>query len=186
MNMFLKWSGILASLAGLYLVGIQLTGNFAAVLVGEIYRSNQPTAAQITDYAANYGIKTIVNLRGSAKDATWYKEEVATAKTLGLTHIDFAMSADRVLSVDEVRSLTTILRNAPKPLLVHCRSGADRTGLVSAIYLSQIANVDEETAERQLSIRFGHIGIPFVSPTYAMDESWERLEKVLDLARKPS
>lgn len=82
-----------------------------------------------------------------------------------------------LLGGDEARQLATLLRDAPKPLLIHCRSGSDRTGLASAIYLNQVANIDQETAERQLSLRFGHIGIPLVSPTYAMDESWERLEK---------
>jgi hypothetical protein len=36
--------------------------------------------------------------------------------------------------------------------------------------------MDEETAEGQLSIYFGHIGIPYLSSAYAMDESWEILE----------
>jgi protein tyrosine/serine phosphatase len=181
MHTLLKWSGILSSLIGLvlavYLVAIQLTGNFATVLAGELYRSNQPTPAQITGYVANYGIKTIVNLRGSKPKAAWYQEEVATARALGLTHIDVDMAANREFSLDEARQLATLLRDAPKPLLIHCRSGSDRTGLASAIYLNQVANVDEETAEWQLSLRFGHIGIPFVSPAYAMDESWERLER---------
>jgi protein tyrosine/serine phosphatase len=181
MHTVLKWSGISFGLIGLvfaaYLAAIQLTGNFATVLAGELYRSNQPTAAQITRYAANYGIKTIVNLRGSKPNAAWYREEVATARALGLTHIDVDMAANRELSIDEARQLASILRDAPKPLLIHCRSGSDRTGLASAIYLNQVANVDEETAEWQLSLRFGHIGIPFVSPAYAMDESWERLER---------
>ncbi|MDQ0318458.1 protein tyrosine/serine phosphatase [Pararhizobium capsulatum DSM 1112] len=181
MRKMLKWSGISACLAGIglgaYLVGIQLTGNFAVVVPGEVYRSNQPSASEIADYAQLYDIKSIVNLRGSDDKAAWYKDEVTAAKGLGLTHIDFKMSADQELTLEEARQLTAILRDAPKPLLIHCRSGADRTGLASVIYLNRIAKVDESTAERQLSIRFGHVGIPFFSPTYAMDETWERIEK---------
>lgn len=41
--------------------------------------------------------------------------------------------------------------------------------------------IDEETAEKQLSIRFGHVGIPFLSPAFAMDESWEALEEAFGL-----
>lgn len=55
-------------------------------------------------------------------------------------------------------------------------SGADRTGLTAAIYLAAIAGAGEHEAEKQLSIRYGHIGIPFVSRAYAMDETWEELE----------
>jgi hypothetical protein len=42
--------------------------------------------------------------------------------------------------------------------------------------------VDEETAEEQLSLRFGHIAIPYLSSAYAMDENWENLEKTFGLS----
>lgn len=161
---------------GLYFLAIQATGNFYAVVPGELYRSNQPTAFQVADYAQRYGIKTIVNLRGSAEDAAWYRDEVATAATYGVKHIDFRMSALRQLTLEESEKLVALLRDAPKRILIHCKSGADRTGLASAIYLHQIAKVDDGVAEWQLSLRFGHVGIPYLSPTYAMDETWENVE----------
>lgn len=180
MNGFLKKAalvlGIAATAVGFYLVGIQLTGNFAAVLPGEVYRSNQPTAAAIASYAGRYGIRTIINLRGRHEKEAWYEAEVATTKRLGIGLIDFPMVADQRLDAEGAAKLVAILKDAPRPILIHCRSGADRTGLASVIYLAKVAKVDEETAERQLSVRYGHIGIPLLSPTYAMDESWEALE----------
>ncbi len=176
-----KWLGLSAGLTGIalgaYLVGIQLTGNFAVVVANEVYRSNQPSPAEIEAYRDRYGIRTIVNLRGRNEGAAWYRQETATAEALKINHIDFSMSADQELTLDEARKLVAILRDAPKPVLIHCRSGSDRTGLASVIYLNRIAHVDEHTAEQQLSIRFGHIGVPFFSPTYAMDETWERIER---------
>ncbi|WP_426126388.1 dual specificity protein phosphatase family protein [Pararhizobium sp. PWRC1-1] len=169
------FAGVLAF--GAYFLAIQATGNFYAVVPGELYRSNQPTSAQVADYTKRYGIKTIVNLRGSSEDAAWYKDEVATAASLSVNHIDFRMSARQQLTLEETQKLVTLLRDAPKPILIHCKSGADRTGLASAIYLHQIANASEDTAEGQLSVRFGHLGIPYLSSTYAMDENWENLEK---------
>jgi protein tyrosine/serine phosphatase len=162
---------------GAYFLTLQATGNFYAVVPGELYRSSQPTSAQVADYAQRYGIKTIVNLRGSSEDAAWYKQEVAAAASLGIEHIDFRMSARQQLTLEETQKLVALMRDAPKPILIHCKSGADRTGLASAIYLHQIANASEDTAERQLSVRFGHLGIPFLSPASAMDENWETLEK---------
>lgn len=47
------------------------------------------------------------------------------------------------------------MRDAPKPILVHCLSGADRTGLASVMYSQQIANMKEDVAGRQLSFAFG-------------------------------
>jgi hypothetical protein len=47
-----------------------------------------------------------------------------------------------------------------------------------AALLQQIAGTDEEVSERQLSVRYGHIGIPYISASFAMDESWEIFEEV--------
>lgn len=180
MKRFLKWTGLASGAAGLglglYLVAIQLTGNFAAVVPGEAYRSNQPTPADLATYAERYKIRTVINLRGRDEKAAWYKNEAAAAKQLGLTLIDFPLRSSQRLDAKTADELVTILRDAPRPILIHCHSGADRTGLASVVYLARIAHADEETAERQLSIRYGHFGVPFFSPTYAMDESWEDME----------
>lgn len=180
MNGFLKTAGLVLGISAAalcaYLVTIQLMGNFATLVPGEAYRSNQPTAADIAAYSARYGIRTIVNLRGRHEAAEWYRDEVAAAENLGIRLIDFPMEADRRLDAEGAGQLVTLLRDAPRPILIHCRSGADRTGLASVLYLARVAGVDEEKAERQLSLRFGHIGIPFLSSAYAMDESWEALE----------
>jgi protein tyrosine/serine phosphatase len=160
---------------GAYLAFLQLSGNFHTVIPGELYRSAQPSPSQLELYAKKYGVKTVVNLRGSSEKA-WYDREIATGKRLGLTHIDFAMSASKGLAPAQADQLVALLKDAPKPILLHCRSGADRTGLVSVIYSQQVAGLAEDTAERQLSIFFGHVAIPYFSPAFAMDENWRRLE----------
>lgn len=186
MNRILKrtalFLGLTAAALGAYLAGIQATGNFATVIAGEVYRSNQPTPAELARYVKRYDIRTIVNLRGRRESAAWYRNEVAAAKRLGVNLVDFPMRADRALDAAAAERLVAILRDAPRPILIHCRSGSDRTGLASVVYLARIAKVDEETAERQLSLRYGHIGIPMLSPAYAMDESWEALEEVWGIA----
>jgi protein tyrosine/serine phosphatase len=182
MKIFLKRTAIGLLVGGLsfgaHLGILQLTGNFHEVVAGELYRSNQPSASRIASYAKDYGIRTIVNLRGKNDGAAWYSEEIAKASELGLTHVDFRMSASQELSMSEIAE-TSLMRDLPKPILIHCQSGSDRTGLVSAIYLNQIAGMDAEDAERQLSIRYGHFGIPYLSAAYPMDESWEKLETTL-------
>ncbi len=40
-------------------------------------------------------------------------------------------------------------------------------------------NVPSEEAETQLSFRFGHIGIPFLSAAYAMDITWKEQENMI-------
>ena len=160
---------------GAYLVGIQLTGNFAPVVDGEVYRSNQPTAAQLKTYSRTRGIRSVINLRGDGSGEEWYRQEVATSKSLGIVHYDFPMSDREELSLERAQLLVRLMRNAEKPMLIHCKAGADRTGLASALYLAKIAGAGEEDAEAQLSIRYGHVSLP-VSPSYAMDRSFDNLE----------
>ena len=44
-----------------------------------------------------------------------------------------------------------------KPVLIHCKSGADRTGLAAAIYLLTEGGKTLDQAERQLSLRYIHL-----------------------------
>ncbi|NVD37434.1 dual specificity protein phosphatase family protein [Ensifer sp. HO-A22] len=171
---------VVAAVSVLYLVALQWTGNFHTLVAGEVYRSGQPSSRSIAAYSKTYGIRTILNLRGESKES-WYRDEAAAAQRNGIRLINFPMSSSSAISLQETRALMAILRDAPKPLLIHCKAGADRTGLVSTIYLQQIAGVDEETAEWQLSPIYGHVALPYFSSTFAMDETWEALEKSFGL-----
>lgn len=166
-------SGIsITSFMGGYLFTIQNSGNIHTIIAGQAYRSNQPTASRITDLQARFGIKTIINLRGAEPGTDWYDEEIAASKSLKITHADFEMSSSRTLSFDQTHALISLMQNAEKPILIHCKAGSDRTGLASALYIAAIAKGDEPQAKAQMSIVYGHIGLPF-SPTYAMEKTFE-------------
>lgn len=171
----LRLFGLFLLTAGGYFLYLQATGNFATVVAGEVYRSSQPSAQSITELEKQYGIRTILNLRGKADSSKWYADEVQQAKSLNIVHINFKMSAGRELSPEKAKDLIAIMRDAPKPLLIHCRAGADRTGLASALYLAAVAGKDEEAAEGQLSLLYGHLPFPF-SRAFAMDRTFEKLE----------
>jgi len=163
---------------GLFLTSLQFFGNFHTVIPGELYRSAQMTPAQLEAYAAGYGIKTVINLRGDGGTRKWYADEKAESSRLGIDHIDFPMSAKKALTREQTQQLADILRTAPKPILIHCKAGSDRTGFASALYLAAVKGIDVEDAEQQLSVRYGHISLPFV-PAYAMDETYEDVEEWL-------
>jgi protein tyrosine/serine phosphatase len=171
---------VLIASAAAYL-GVQyLAGNVHEVIAGQFYRSGQLSSARLADVIERHGIKTVLNLRGESQ-RPWYRQEVATTERLGARHVDFRMSAARHMSVAEIEQLVTVMREAPKPLLVHCEGGADRTGLAAVLYLQQIAGVHEDVAELQLSPLFGHIGIASLFAAHAMDESWENFEAARDI-----
>lgn len=165
-----------------YLAILHSNGNFHSVLEGELYRSGQMVDNQLSDYTNAVGLKSVLNLRGPAPEADWYQAELADSARLGLEHADFALSASREVSNEQAADLVALMRRLPKPLLIHCKYGSDRTGLISALYMASIAGEDEETAERQLSIYYGHFSVPYLSAAYPMDESWERLEDAMQFA----
>ena len=123
----------------------------------------------------------MLNLRGAAPDADWYQAEIADSARLGLVHADFALSVSREVTNDEAVQLIALMRTLPKPLLIHCKQGSDRTGLLAALYLASIKGVDVDTADDELSLAFGHFSVPYLSAAYPMDISWNRLEVALNL-----
>lgn len=162
-----------------YLAFLQLSGNFHEILPGQLYRSAQPTPQALEAYIRQYGIRTVINLRGPST-SRWYRDEIATTSKLSVQHVDFRMQASHQLTSEDSARLIALLKDAPKPVLIHCKAGADRTGLASVIYLQQVAGVDEEVAEWQLSPLYGHLGLPFLR-AYAMDRSWLNIERVLGI-----
>lgn len=165
-----------------YLAVLHYNGNFHTVIAGELYRSGQPTGGQLEKYAKEAGLQSVLNLRGASPGSDWYDAEVAQSEKLGLAHADFALSASRQVTHQEAIDLIALMRALPKPLLIHCKHGSDRTGLLAALYLAAIAGEDADTAAGQLSLYFGHFAVPYLSAAYPMDESWDRLEGDLKFA----
>lgn len=166
---------VLVCLAG-FAGYLHLTGNFHAVIEGQLYRAAQVSPVNLEKWHNEHGVATVLNLRGENTGKDWYDAEVEATRRLGIRHIDFRMSAARALTQEQAQELIELMRDAPKPLLIHCMAGADRTGLAAALYVAAIDGGGEYAAERQLAPRYGHIVLPWVSRAFAMDQTWEDLE----------
>lgn len=155
-----------------------LTGNFHEVIPGQLYRAGQPHSGDIAKYVKNYGIRSIINLRGENVGASWYDTEVRESAQAGITHLDFKMSAKELLPEDKARDLIALMKAAPKPLLLHCEGGVNRTGLAAALYLADISKDGEEKAEGQLSILYGNLP-QWLSRHSRVSDAFELLEPML-------
>lgn len=163
----------IAAGAGAWAGYLRLTGNFHEVVPGLFYRSAQLDAEGLANTIQTYGIRTVINLRGENPDQ-WYVDERRTATEAGVRYIDFGMSSGEDLTDARQDQLVTILTDAPRPMLVHCYAGADRSGLVSAAYQLVVGKRPPDEAAGQLSFWYGHF--PWLrSHTAAMDRSFERL-----------
>lgn len=127
--------------------------NFAEIAPGA-YRSNHPNHDRFADYA-KLGIRTVLNLRGKINTASWLFE-AETCQRLGLTLIDISMSARAAPPRASVIELLHAFDTMDRPFLMHCKSGADRTGLAAAIYVMVIAGGTLAQARQQLGRRFLH------------------------------
>lgn len=165
---------ITGAAAGGWSVYIQQTGNVHAVEDGRVYRSNTLGAPQLKEMIEGNGIKTILNLRGGSVTDAWYAGERQIAASHGVQYIDLPMSEDSVPDPALMDQLVKTLGTAQQPILIHCKAGADRTGLASALYEYLYAGKSAEEASRQLSFYFGHF--PWLtSKTGAMDTAFWQL-----------
>lgn len=125
-----------------------------AVIAPGVIRSNQPDRRRLARLKAQ-GLASVLYLRGSDGGAPFRAERHACA-ALGLQFHSFNMSAHRLPPPDRVLALIALFRRIEKPFLLHCRAGADRTGLASAIYLLALEGRPLAEARAMLSARFGH------------------------------
>lgn len=133
---------------------VRLFWTNSAEIAPGVHRSNQPDAARLARMKAR-GVVAVLYLRGSDGGAP-FRAERHNCAALGLRFHSFNMSAHRLPSPERVLALIALFRRIEKPFLLHCRAGADRTGLASAIYLLAVQGRDVAEARGMLSARFGH------------------------------
>lgn len=103
----------------------------------EIYRSEQPESSS-NEELKKLGIKTILNLRDDKSDSLIFLNS-------DFNLINVKMDARRFKSKDVIKALEA-LKSAPKPILIHCKHGSDRTGLIVALYRITEENWPKEKA----------------------------------------
>ena len=120
-----------------------------------VWRSNQPSPARV-HAAADRGIKTIINLRGPRSDGGWRLEKEACDRR-GMTLVDFTIRSRAVPDRDTVQKARDLFKKVEYPVLMHCKSGADRAGIMSALYLLLMEGCSADEAAEQLSMKFLHV-----------------------------
>lgn len=145
---------------------------------GEAWRSAQPSPHHIRR-AARQGVKTVLNLRGDQSFGTSWLEDRACREN-GLTLINHRLRSRAAPSREELLEIKKLLEGLTYPVLIHCKSGADRAGLMSVLYRHVREVVPIEDARRQLSLKFGHIR---QADTGVLDAVFDRY--VEDNAREP-
>jgi uncharacterized protein (TIGR01244 family) len=131
--------------------------NLREVDPGRFYRSGQLGPEQLREAIEALGLRTVINLRGYDQRPEWHVAETAVARAAGVAHHDVHLSARHLPRPREVARLLALYREAERPILVHCDSGADRAGEASALYAMEHMGWSAEQALGLLTLRYRHL-----------------------------
>lgn len=120
----------------------------------DAWRANQPDPAGIYRLAKK-GIRTLVNLRGSGSGGAIVLEERACDR-YGIQLVHFRMSSRGAPSKKRILAFAELIRQLDKPVLFHCKSGADRSGFAAGLYLLLTGQGTLADAKAQLTWRNLH------------------------------
>ena len=164
-KMRLNWNNMKRILVALLLVILAFCmgwlfcfDNYHEVISGQLYRSGQMSASQLSRHADHDRIATVINLRPDTNE-TWYVEEVKVCGQSGICHVDFPMQGDVPPTRERMTDLVSLMRRSARPMLIHCTHGADRTGLAIALYLNAVENRPPAEAAQALSLKYGHLPV---------------------------
>ena len=151
-----------------------LSNNFHQVS-DEVYRANQPSPSHLRSYK-DRGIKAVLNLRGFTQQSYALFEE-DSCKNLGLDLISVPFSGSSAPQPEKLLEIIDIMEKIPKPFVLHCKSGADRAGLVSAMYLIVQKKLSVTEAKKQLSFKYLHLDFTKTGILdYILDVFFQRLK----------
>lgn len=122
----------------------------------EMWRSNQPGPRQILSHAKERGIRTILNLRGASPKG-YYLLEKEACETAGITLIDFQVFSRDTPTKETIFAARDLFSSITYPALMHCKSGADRAGLMSVLYMHFRQGLPIAEAVEQLSLKYLHV-----------------------------
>ncbi len=120
----------------------------------QAWRSNQPGPERFARLR-EMGIRSILNLRGPSAFAVYLFEREACAES-GIALIDHQISAYRLDPRETYLELFEIFDRIERPFLMHCKSGADRSGIAAALYLMDQEGLPVERAMEELALKYLH------------------------------
>jgi protein tyrosine phosphatase (PTP) superfamily phosphohydrolase (DUF442 family) len=159
--------------------------NFGTVKPGDFYRSGQMKGPALAKKLREHGIKTVLNLRGSHPESSWYADERASTLEAGATQVDIPLSSCEWMSKAQAKAVLEVLETAERPILVHCFHGSERTGMVSAFAELLRPGSTFRDAENQFSVRHMYFGLGDGIITHQHLELYESWLKGQSLEHKP-
>jgi len=127
--------------------------NFCVVTPGALWRGEAPTRAD-AKWLVEHGLRTIISLQldvrrsfesvhldpGVTDSVTYFRvQDFPATQVVTHRHLD-----------DHIAEVLAIIQEAPKPALISCRAGVDRTGIVAAAYRMLVDGMSQEQAIKEM------------------------------------
>ena len=138
-----------------------------------LYRSGQPTEEGMKNLKT-LGIKTIINLRAFYFDSDKIRET-------GLLVEELSVKVWDIEDADIVRVLRTIRKRENSPFLLHCSNGADRAGVMIAMFrVVEQGWTKEEAIQEMVNGGYGFHRLWFRIVGYVKHADVERIRKQVE------
>ena len=146
---------IVLSLLLFVIYNLYRTRIIQTVIEGRIYRSGQLSENALKILITEKNIKSILNLRGENDNLEWYMREKEITEEKHVKLYDVGISSNELPECRNLMNILDILLRSERPVLVHCKRGVDRTGMVSALALAIEENPPLSELRKQFSFRYG-------------------------------
>lgn len=109
--------------------------NFHWVVQGECARMAQAWAGGVGPFLEKRGVAALINLRGRNDDLSWWKNETKATDMRGIAHLDAMLDSRKLPTRAMLVRLIEAFDSAPRPFVLKCSGGQDRTSFAAALYL---------------------------------------------------
>jgi len=143
----------------------------------DFHRSGHPFPYQLRR-AARDGVKSVLSLRGPEVHVGTNRLEWEACAETGLKIVHLPLGSRSPPERGQVLRLMELFETLERPLLVHCKSGADRAGMVSVMFLATQKGIPLEAAMHEMDFwRHGHLK---QAKTGVLDHFFEAYQSIRD------
>lgn len=153
---------------------LNLFYNFHWIVPREAARSAQAYAGLLGPFLRANGIRAVINLRGHHPRFDWWEYETAVCAKESVAHFDAMLDSRRLPLKEMLVALLDAFDAAPRPFLVKCSGGQDRTSFAAALYIVHRDGWGAMERARGQFARFPYLHFP------KPDQRW--LARFLDYA----
>jgi hypothetical protein len=155
--------------------------NFHWVEPGKAARSSQAYAGFLGPFLKGRGIRALVNLRGPNPRWRWWRNEKKNSARVGVEHRDVMLSSKRLPTRKMLLALLDAFDELPRPFLLKCSGGQDRTSFAAALYIIHTKGWSAFDAAQGQFARWPYFHMPKqhqrwlkLFPVYAREQSGGR------------